>query len=384
MSNGTSFIGFPIAIFPTMTITSLIRISLIFPLLIFLNFQFYKIFLHRLHLSKVNFFTKLTLSLIFILFAFWYKPVTKTIEEATAPSKNEIAEKTSNLSNWKKYENDKLGFSFSYPGYLKVEERNNSGDEYVFLIPPGEENPLFNVEVPQNFHPLQAYEYNLTVTHDLIEEKDVTVDGIKGKMIVSGYLLAKDKTRTYSSVAIISNDETYEFSGISFDLDNPDNAIFDKILSTIKFNHKGLNKFEELPVTAAWTIFTNPDSLFSVRHPEEWNVENIKPIVPSQMGRLSYSTFKDQDFIYDLSVEVLLLSKLSNLYENNDVEKCSDYQQNILIIKSGKQINYSKCEYANHYLLQFPEKDRLFVVRSKKGIINPPIVDAFLSSITPE
>src|SRR3989344_141660 len=30
MSNGTSFIGFPIAIFPTMTITSLIRISLIF------------------------------------------------------------------------------------------------------------------------------------------------------------------------------------------------------------------------------------------------------------------------------------------------------------------------------------------------------------------
>ena len=385
IGGGTSFMGLPVELLYAMNIVNLMKIFFIFPFLVFLNFIFFKILSNKFHFPKLNIFLKLIISAAFISFAFWYNPLIKRVEIATAPSKSEVAEKTSNISTWKKYENVKLGFSLEYPEYLKVKEIGNDGDKYVTFTPPGEEHPLFTVEIPEGFHPISAYESRLIEAHDLIEEKDVLVDGITGKMIVRAYLYAKDKTRSNYSIVIVSNGETYEFSGISKDLDNPDKAIFDKVLSTVKFTSKGLNKFEEISNTSDWKTYSNPDSHYSIRYPATWTVDNLKLSSASSVKRLSYTTFKDEEELaYELRIEVSPMSELQNLEKNNDTEKCSDYRQNNLTLNSGKQINYAKCEYYNKYILEFSENDRLFVIYSNRGIINPPIVDNFLSTISLE
>src|SRR3989344_2675657 len=106
----------------------------------------------------------------------------KTAKIANKQISIQTNENSENILKVKKYENGSLGFSLEYPENLKVDEKINEGDKYVNFIPLESEEPVFNVEIPKDLHPIKAYEFYLLGSRDIINEKDITIDGIKGKM----------------------------------------------------------------------------------------------------------------------------------------------------------------------------------------------------------
>lgn len=357
---------------------------LLFPAAVFLCVAFYRLFREKLNLISIPWIAEILFSTAIISAAFWLPPLEKFVQTATAPPPAKITMLNQETNAWKTYRNTQLGLSFNYPQYLSLRETDNSGYKYVILSLPGGNSDIFFIEHPKDLSAIALYNRKFMSQRDKPEELEANVNGIPGKLFRVPYLLAADQSKVDLSTVVISNDGSIAFSGISRDAENPNNALFDKILGTVKFDKKGRNEFIDYPDTGNWKPYTNPQSRFSLKIPTEWKVEET--ILPSNLNtgnRLSYTKFHDQVSLYDIKIAAFPLASYIETENDKVTEQCPEFRNNSFALKSGKSIQFARCEYWNKYVISFPDKNLIFIVYAPKGILRPPLLDSVLSTLTP-
>lgn len=297
----------------------------------------------------------------------------------------------STIDNWKHYENTEYGFTLKYPPNLQqyeLKEFEVEGEYHIaFKLPDNQEGPNFYVTVYKNWGPEKTYKWQrLGWQSFLDDERDITVDGYKGKMlVVKDFVPDKDATKSdhkWDAAAIISNDATYIFRGVLTNTKHPEYAIFEEVISTIKFTKSGINKFEVMPDTKEWGTYIHPKVGYTVKYPKGWTVEDL-PVYEGST-HISYTTFEDLvSYDYKFGIEILPLTEYQNFITSDESGTCTNPELKNISFRSGRILEYKSCkDFRNYFLLQYPDHRMLVVVMTEKGNPDDTMIDAFTSTFT--
>ncbi len=204
-------------------------------------------------------------------------PSTLPLPSAESPSLPPDSETT----NWKTYEGN--GMSFQYPGNGAIGDTGNVYPVYITSNANTDPRFIFSVAFQDNPNHLTAKQVVEKSTDELRKntnapwfkgQADKTIQTMKDYKngLIQGVMLQsffEGEASGFGNVIYATNDKIFFFNIHNGDgyVTASEEKIFEKILSTIKFNDKYQFKDTEM---SNWKTYSNSDFGFAFQYPDNW------------------------------------------------------------------------------------------------------------------